>query len=41
MHEAVVALEAAADTDLHVWGPQAGKMQPHPQESLSLRNILH
>lgn len=41
MHEAVGALEAVADTDLHVWRPQAVKMQPHPQESLSLRNFLH
>lgn len=41
MHEAGGALEAAADTDLHVWAPQAVKTQPRPQENLSLRNFLH
>lgn len=41
MNEAVGALEAVADTDLQVWGPQAVKRQPHPQEILSLSNFLH
>lgn len=40
MHEALGALKATADTDLHVWEPQAVKMQPHPQESLSIKEFL-
>lgn len=40
MHEAVGALEAVGDTDLHVWGPQAAKMQPAPTRKLKLKEFL-
>lgn len=38
--ETVGALEAAADTDPHVWGPQAVKMQPASTRKFKLKEFL-